>query len=123
MNTKKIIKIMSIQKNVDWQSAYEGLPKWVTTVTNLIGWFLKIPNFIWVIPGLSKLKGIRLLLISVLAAIYTGLSAFDIDLLTKAICGIADLLKWNCCAQSIAAVFKALMMWLAAALAVEDKSK
>ena len=118
------IKFMSNKTNqVDWSGAYAGLPSWVLTVTNFVGWIIKIPNFVWGLPGLSKLKGIRLLIITILAAVYTSLSAVDVDILTKGICGIADVFKTNCNADTIAATVKAVMMWLAAALAVEDKSK
>lgn len=108
---------------VNWSEAYAGLPSWVLTVTNFVGWIIKLPNFIWNIPGLSKLKGIRLLVITVLAAVYTALSAIDVDILVQGICGIADVFKMNCNAQGISEMVKALMMWLAAALAVEDKKK
>lgn len=107
----------------NWQETFEKFPVWLKTLLNLISQIIKAPNFIWNLPGLKKLKGIRLLVISALGFLYTFLQSMDIDLLSQAICGAAQMMKVVCEPGMIVGTLKAIMAWLALGLAIEDKTK
>jgi len=107
----------------NWEQTFEKFPLWLKTLLNFIAWIIKIPNFVWNIPGLSKLKGIRLLVLAALGFLYTFLQSMDIDLLSQAICGAAQMMKVVCEAETIVGFLKGLMAWLALGLAIEDKTK
>jgi len=106
----------------NWEQTFEKFPLWLKTLLNFIAWLIKIPNFVWNIPGLSKLKGIRLLVLSALGFIYTFLQSIDIDLMSEAICGAAQMMKVVCEPKLIIGILKAIMAWLALGLAIEDKT-
>lgn len=110
------------KNSINWNQTFNGLPLWLSSTLNFVGWVLKLPNYVWLIPGLSKLKGIRMLVLTALGSIHAILLTVDIDMLSAAVCGISDLFKWNCDAQLIVSWFNKIMMWIIAALAIEDKN-
>lgn len=114
--------IMSNKTSKSWGDIFSSFPKWIQDSLKAIGWVLKIPNFVWNLPGLSKLKGVRLLLLTVLAVIYKLMSAFDYNILADTVCGMFAMFQKECDTEKIVAVITELYVWLAAALAVEDKS-
>ena len=66
---------------------------------------------------------LRCLVISALGFVYTFLQSMDIDLLSQAICGAAQMMKVVCEPGMIVGTLKAIMAWLALGLAIEDKTK
>ena len=64
-----------------------------------------------------------MLLISALGFVYTFLQSVDIDLMSQAICGAAQMMKIVCEADFIISVTKTIIAWLAFGLAIEDKTK
>lgn len=110
------------QNVVNWAEGVQKLPKWVQVLLSLIGQIIKAPNFIWNLPGLSKFKGIRLLVLSVLAALNEALTAIDINVVANASCKIAEMANKICDPSQISWWYHIITGWLIAALAVEDKS-
>lgn len=109
-------------KQVDWKEGVDKSPKWVQAVLAGIGYIIKLPNFIWNIPGLSKLKGIRMIVLSVLVAINEALAGMDIQMMSGAACKVAELFNKICDPNTFVLWYNIITGWLIAALAVEDKS-
>lgn len=112
---------MSTQKT--WNESYDELPKFLSQILGFIGWFLKLPNIIWNIPFLSKMKGIRLLVLSGMAVIYNFMGGFDFNIIAESICGIYKMIGKECDPALWVKWLTIIYAWLAAGLVVEDKSK
>lgn len=108
---------------VNWSEQYSTLPKWMQTTLNGIAWLLSIPNFVWSIPGLSKLKGIRMILLTVVAVLYNVFGSFDYNIIADTICKVAAMFGKECDQQWWVNAFTMFYAWLTAALAIEDKKK
>ena len=108
---------------VNWSETINKLPNTVKSIGSILLVLLKLPNFLWMIPGLSKLKGIRMALLTTLGSIHAVFLTIDIDMLSSSICAISDLMKWHCDSELIVSWFNRLMIWILAALAIEDKTR
>ncbi|NOT37919.1 MAG: hypothetical protein HOP11_11125 [Saprospiraceae bacterium] len=107
----------------DWAGLFNKMPFILRGLGIVVSYILKLPNYIWSLPGLSKLKGIRMLMITILGSIQAFGLAFDVNLLSEAICNVAGLFNLNCNPEIFIAWFGKIMVWIAAALAIEDKEK
>lgn len=89
-------------------------------IFEIIKWIAKSPNYIWNLPILNKIKGIRLSLLVALGALTKFLGTIDVDVLGNLTCTIASLLNRPCDSEGIATMITTVYAWLMAALMLED---
>lgn len=112
---------MSTQ-TLDWKESFKTWPKWIQLLLNFLASILKAPNFIWNIPGLSKLKGIRLIVITILLGFQEAMAGIDINVIAGVGCKVAESFDKICDPTLITRLYEGIMGWLGVALALEDKS-
>jgi len=105
------------------QENWDKMPKWLQVILSGIGSFIKIPNVIWNLPILNKLKGVRLVVMSVLVGLNEAMGAFDHNMVAELSCRAAEMFNKICDPANIVLWFNIISGWLIAALAIEDKSE
>lgn len=110
-----------MENKTNWNKTLENMPTIITGIGSLILTILKLPNFIWKLPFLGSLRGIRMTLLTVLGSIHAILLTFDINVISTTVCQFADLFKLTCNSEIIVSTFNKIMMFIITALAIEDQ--
>lgn len=94
---------------------------WSVIVT-VISSILKLPNWVWEVPLLNKLKGFRLILSIGIAAVFSIFHAMDWHIISEQICNLYHLAKPEslCDPGSIEIKIISVFTGLATSLKLED---
>lgn len=110
-----------MENKVNWNNTMSNLPTIIKGIGSIILTILKLPNFIWKLPFLGKLRGIRMTLLTVLGSIHAILLTVNIDVVSGTICKIIELFNYECDTSVIVSVFNKVMLFIITALAIEDQ--